>query len=108
MSKDTSYNGWSNYATWRVNLEVFDNIPLSDFDGVIDKFTEDFDGKYIDWTLILDAWQIAPMLAERAEYYVELSSEKGLARDYALAFLAHVNYVEIAEHMINEYKREAA
>jgi len=108
MSKDTTYNGWSNYATWRVNLEVFDNIPLSDFEGVIDKFTEDFDGNLIDHTLLLDAWQVAPMLAERAEYYVELSSEKGLARDYALAFLREVNYVEIAEHMIEDYIREAA
>jgi hypothetical protein len=108
MSKDTSYNGWSNYATWRVNLEVFDSIPLEDFDNVVDKFTEDFDGNEIDHTCILDAWQIAPMLAERAEYYVELSSTPGLARDYALAFLSDVNYVEIAEHMIEEYKREVA
>ena len=104
--KDTTYNGWSNYATWRVNLEVFDNISLSDFDGVIDKFTEDFEGNEVEHTLILDAWQIAPMLAERAEYYVELSSEQGLARDYALAFLSDVNYIEIAEHMIEDYKRE--
>ena len=22
--KDTTYNGWTNYATWRVNLELFD------------------------------------------------------------------------------------
>ena len=22
--KDTTYNGWTNYATWRVNLEMFD------------------------------------------------------------------------------------
>ena len=21
---DNTYNGWSNYATWRVNLEIFD------------------------------------------------------------------------------------
>jgi hypothetical protein len=23
MKKET-YNGWTNYATWRVNLEIFD------------------------------------------------------------------------------------
>jgi len=22
----TTYNGWTNYATWRVNLELFDNF----------------------------------------------------------------------------------
>jgi hypothetical protein len=29
MSK---YNGWTNYATWRVNLEIFDGIDPSEFD----------------------------------------------------------------------------
>ena len=23
---DTKYNGWTNYATWRVNLEMFDGF----------------------------------------------------------------------------------
>jgi hypothetical protein len=24
MTNDTKYNGWTNYATWRVNLEMVD------------------------------------------------------------------------------------
>jgi hypothetical protein len=23
---NTDYNGWTNYATWRVNLEIFDGM----------------------------------------------------------------------------------
>ena len=30
--KDQKYNGWTNYATWRVNLEIFDGLH-SDIDG---------------------------------------------------------------------------
>jgi hypothetical protein len=45
---------------------------------------------------------LAQALQERAEYYVECSSEPGLARDYALAFMADVNWHEIAAHMFEE------
>lgn len=29
---DDTYNGWTNYATWRVNLEMFDGMSPRDFD----------------------------------------------------------------------------
>ena len=82
---DNTYNGWTNYATWRVHLEIFDSLPLEDF--------SDAD----------DAHALADACQERAEYYVECSSEPGLARDYALAFLSDVNWREIAQHMLEEY-----
>jgi hypothetical protein len=81
---DKTYNGWTNYATWRVNLEIFDSLPLEDFSDAEDVGT------------------LAQALQERAEYYVECSSEPGLARDYALAFMADVNWHEIAAHMFEE------
>ena len=28
-----TYNGWTNYATWRINLEIFSDIPLEDYFG---------------------------------------------------------------------------
>ena len=31
-----SYNGWTNYETWRVNLEVFSDYDLDDF-GPLDQ-----------------------------------------------------------------------
>jgi len=82
---DTKYNGWTNYATWRVHLEVFDSLPLEDF--------SDAD----------DVHALADACKERAAYSVECSSEPGLARDYALAFLSDVNWREIAAHMLEEY-----
>jgi hypothetical protein len=81
-------NGWTNYATWRVNLEIFDNLSPSEFG---------FDDAKIDPSDLRDA------MKERAEYYIECSSEPGLARDYALAFLTDVNWYELAEHMISAY-----
>ena len=75
MSKST-YNGWTNYATWRINLEVFDGLD--------------------------QVWD-----ADEARQYVEdyiHASSSGLARDYALAFIADVNWHEIASH----YQEETA
>lgn len=94
MSNDKTYNGWTNYATWRVNLEIFDNFDLSEFDDINDKFDPE----------LICVHTLAEALQERADYYIEESSPQGLARDYALTFLSDVNWYEIAEHKIEEYK----
>ena len=80
------YNGWTNYATWRVRLEMFDA-----YDGASDND--------------LDAYDLGQSLRDMAEETISEQSE-GLAQDYALAFLAEVNWREIAEHMIEDYRPE--
>ncbi len=76
MSKE--YNGWTNYATWRVNLEILGDI--------------EFENK-----------MSADDLKEIVEDCVFNNTvEKDcLAADYARAFISQVNFYEIAEH-INE------
>lgn len=70
-------NGWTNYATWRVNLEMIDgNEYLAGYDAEELK----------DWC--------AEIIDEQG---------KGLARDYAQAFLSEVNWYEIANHLREEY-----
>jgi hypothetical protein len=74
---DTRYNGWTNYATWRVNLEILGDIEF-------------------DYAVTADDLQ------EIVEDCVFTNrSNGGLIEDYARAFLSEVNYVEIAES-INE------
>ena len=85
---DKTYNGWTNYATWRVNLELFDDFRV------------------MDEELMDDAYVLSKYLRETAEVYIEDSSTEGLARDYALAFLSDVNWYEIAKHMIDDAKAE--
>lgn len=76
--KNNNYNGWTNYATWRVNLELFDGY--------------DNDGCLMDADDCKD-------LAE--EFLFSPYDMPELAEGYARAFLADVNWYEIAEH-INE------
>jgi len=86
---DTKYNGWANYATWRVNLEIFDGVP----------FIEDFDGSTYDLSIYLK---------EYVEDYLIQDTKTGLAIDYALAFISDVNWYEIAESMESMKEEEIA
>jgi hypothetical protein len=86
-----NYNGWTNYATWRVNLEVFDGVAW------LDQFDEG-----------LSVYDASILLKDHAEELIHEMSAEGLARDYALAFLSDVNWYEIAESMYSEYTRESA
>ena len=79
------YNGWTNYATWRVNLEIFDGIDPSE----------------MGWHK-LDRYDLADALQEYAAEVVTMGAS-GLALDYAIAFMADVNFREIAQHFADDF-----
>jgi hypothetical protein len=90
---DSRYNGWTNYATWRVNLEVFDGMDVYD----AFRITEDD-----------DASELASALEQYADDMLTMNGEKGLVVDYARAFMSDVNWYEIAEYMLDNIKPEVA
>lgn len=91
---DNRHNGWTNYATWRVNLEIFDGMGTDYFRSEIRTG---------------DTYGLSKRLQEFAENVItDFESKDGLAVDYALAFLGDVNWYEIAEHMIEAEQEEAA
>lgn len=69
--ENQKYNGWSNYSTWRIALEFFDGITES-----------------------LDAEACQDIVEEHIQEHSKYS-----AQDYAMAFIADVNWREIAEHL---------
>jgi len=76
MSNET-YNGYTNYATWRIQLEILDGyeftepVHASDIENIVS--VEVFDG-----------------------------NESGLIADYAAAFIGQVNFYELADMINNE------
>lgn len=95
---DKTYNGWTNYATWRVNLEVFDGLEL------------DLDAYFIEGEEP-DAHLLAGELQDYAEEAIFCGigfqrKPSNLMEDYARAFLQDVNFVEIAQHMLDDYAEE--
>ena len=85
---DKTYNGWTNYETWRVNLEIFDGFDPSD---------------YYSAFVPSDAYELGQSLKQYAIEILESEGTKGLTFDYAMAFLDAVNWMEIAKHMIADY-----
>jgi hypothetical protein len=83
---DTTYNGWRNYETWRVNLEVFDGINVRE----------------MGWHR-LDRYDLGEALKDYAGEVLECGAGEGLALDYARAFVSNVDWFEIARHMIDAY-----
>ena len=76
------HNGWTNYATWRVNLEIIDGYDWYECEHV--------DADYVK------------ELVENAVFGTLIGDGNSLVEDYANAFLSEVNYHEIAENLINE------
>jgi hypothetical protein len=84
---DSRYNGWTNYATWRVYLEAFDGLNIAD----------DFDGN------IPSAYDVAQWAKDYAHDVVYNSINDtggGIAEGWALAFLSGVDWASIARHLI--------
>jgi hypothetical protein len=84
MTND-KYNGWTNYATWRVNLEIFDGL----------------DPREMGWHK--NTYDLLPILRDYVRDVLEMDAKQGLALDYALAFIEDVNWQEIAQSMIEAY-----
>jgi hypothetical protein len=78
MNKE--YNGWTNYATWRVNVEIIDGIEID---------------------TIICAEYIKEIVEDVVFSQYELFNGSHLIEDYARAFVSQVNFYEIAQR-INE------
>ena len=86
MANDNTYNGWTNYATGRVSLEIFDGLDPAD----------------MGWKLH-GPCELADFLKDYAHEILEIDAKEGLALDYARAFISDVNWREIARVMIAAY-----
>lgn len=80
------YNGWKNYATWRINLEI-----VSDY---MDSFSDYSDEKADKFATIKE---LADMIKDYVQEFIDQYPD-GLVKDYANAFLFEVDYYEIATH----------
>jgi hypothetical protein len=78
---NNEYNGWSNYATWRVNLEILGDLQFEN------KISAD-DLKEIVENVVFSRY----------------NGMNSLMYDYARYFISEVNFYEIAEGINEELK----
>ena len=91
------YNGWTNYETWKTNLELVEGMAPHEFLGdqmldIAENRDEAVEG-------------LAEWIQEMAYEVVE-EEAKGWALDLAKSFLARVDWEEIAEHYVDDYIAE--
>ena len=91
---DNTYNGWSNYATWRINLEL-----LGDYDFA--EHVLEMNGNE-NWRPDVD------YLKDLVENCVfdNHHGQMGLMEDYARSFVDQVNFHEILEHILEDIDNE--
>ena len=85
---DRTYNGWTNYATWRINLEFFDGCGGLDIRQ-------------------LSTYDVAKLLKEQVEEYVAEACDNDTVQGWALAFVNQCDFQEIAEHLIEDTNNES-
>lgn len=81
------YNGWANYATWRVMLEVFDGEAQYRLEN-----EEEYQ----------DVDELAVELEASVQEMIESDCSNALIAGWANAFIEHVDWYEIAEHVAEE------
>jgi hypothetical protein len=97
MTKDNTYNGWTNKETWLVNVHYMDAMP--------EYFAES--GQFE-----VDKYELADAVQYIAEECEALSQVKeGLLADFINDAWSEVNWYELAEHVnaaLFELKEEQA
>lgn len=90
------YNGWANYATWRINLEM---VEADGYYSVLE-----------DWHPTSTAddlkYDLAHVIKDNCTDTLREEHGDGLTLDYALAFIDDVNWREIASHIVEDWIRE--
>ena len=78
--ENSNYNGWANYATWRINLEIFDGMDFTGYSN--------------------DEYELSQQLKDYVEDCIFDVYDEGLVKDYARAFISDVNWMQIAKSII--------
>ena len=76
------YNGWTNYAIWRINLEILGDIEFDD---------------------IVSADYLKEIVEDCVFRNPETCDTPRLIEDYARAFISEVNFYEIAKCINEEF-----
>ena len=89
---DNTYNGWTNYETWRVKLEMIDNF--ASVEHLAPGFNRDELKAYCTELLDEEFRTLEHVPVQR------------FGRDYAYTFLDAVNWAEIERSLVQDYEED--
>jgi hypothetical protein len=91
-----SYNGWSNLETWKVNLEMVQDIVEFDMDTLQDLVSEHSSRD--------KACRALADYFENTAFDIIDRESTGWSHSLATSFLSSVDWLEIAHHYIDDIK----
>lgn len=107
MSNDKTYNGWTNYETWLVNLWWSDCEATCDMmddyaKEAIQEALEEGEGEDTSEVKQSATYKLSKLMEQHLDDYLEECSipESSLVTDFVNAAIREVNFYEIAQHYI--------
>ena len=92
MSKNEGYNGWTSYESWLVALWIDNDSSQQGY------WLQE--AKYYNG----NAYELSKALKEH--YYEMLPNDAGIIADLLRASIDSVNFYEIAENLLEDYKEQ--
>lgn len=86
----STYNGWTNWETWKVNLELLDGLDASDLN--IEHYTQD------------EYYEAGQVIEEYVQELIALEyNDGGFISGVIQGFLSEVNWSELAKMFIDQW-----
>jgi hypothetical protein len=86
----SNYNGWTNWETWKVNLELLDGMDASDLN--IEHYTQD---EYYEAGQVIEEY-VGELIAMEYQY-------DGFTGGIIRGFMSDVNWSELAKCFIDQW-----
>ena len=86
----STYNGWSNWETWKTNLEMLDGMTAQDLG--------------IDYYEVEEAYEAGKVIQDYVGEIIAMQYQyDGFVGGIINDFLNSVNWTEIAQHFLDEH-----
>jgi len=86
----SNYNGWTNWETWKVNLELLDGLDAGDLN--IEHYTQE------------EYYEAGQAIEEHVEEWISMEyNANSFVSGIVSGFMSDVNWSEIAKHLIDEW-----
>ena len=99
LSFNETYNGWTNYETWCLNIWIDNDQYLAERKAeLVREVTLHYDDKQV--------YELSLLLESMVEELKDNALEVGLLSDLLGGAIGKINFYELAEHYINDFNED--
>ena len=99
LSFKETYNGWTNYETWCLNIWIDNDQYLNERKAeLVREVTLHYDDKQV--------YELSLLLESMVEELKDNALEVGLLSDLLGGAIGKINFYELAEHYINDFNED--